>query len=756
MRTRKANKSKRFSYTEAYSDESEDESDTQEAQEAGEDVDFQEPEPDGGSQDASDEDVVDEGVENNKLVDVESDGEGEVDLDEVESPPGKAGPRRGRLRRKLLKRGVVHAIPAYPTELRNTRVYEGPLQRSTRGMKLLEVLYGPDPGHIKVAQGMLNKWFNHQVLPVRGSDDGGLMQSPWLADDYEEKQRNWTRSWYDRYRAGDGKLQRLRKIRQDHVDIFKPPMTELVCLVGRFNNQKQIRTRYGSAHPVSETGELWQAAEATSQNSTPPPPPPKGWLFDTGGIPLAIGWAPLIGHREQFLAVCTVPFSDQDRKDADSPEDDPEEKKKGSVQIWSIPCHKEGASDARLVHSLSFDWGRPKRLQWCPVPLLDDSKIGMLAIICADGQARVIEVSKSTPGQENYDWITSPVATFGITDEYAVHATCLTWVNTNRLCLGHSDGSITLWSIYPQRLLTRHAAHTSQILDIASGFPSHPYHIATVPIGGSPTLTDLNLPSAETTYIPLSNCVNFQPNLLDWNDHLQGYLGISPSGMPHNISIGFTHIRHFVQSRTLMTTPSLPMCLAGGRTHPFTLVGCADGSLWAFNPLRVLTKERGDRVHKLKVLQHEFRPPPQTGTATAARAAQDIRGAARILQGFRPEFNSNPRASELTRELNRREAAAKAKRPKSKNPRRRAAGQQEEFEQGDNGLRLEEELALLKETEKTKVVVHEALTRITAAAWNPNVEHGWWAAAAMGSGLVKIMDLGLKGWNLEEGSTGTV
>jgi transcription factor C subunit 6 len=34
------------------------------------------------------------------------------------------------------------------------------------------------------------------------------------------------------------------------------------------------------------------------------------------------------------------------------------------------------------------------------------------------------------------------------------------------------------------------------------------------------------------------------------------------------------------------------------------------------------------------------------------------------------------------------------------------------------------------------------LTRISAVAWNPNVEFSWWAAAAMASGLVRIMDLG--------------
>lgn len=333
--------------------------------------------------------------------------------------------------------------------------------------------------------------------------------------------------------------------------------------------------------------------------------------------------------------------------------------------------------------------------------------------------------------------------------------TCLTWVNTNRICLGHSDGSVSLWSIFPQHMIMRHSVHLSQILDISSGFPSHPYHIATVPVSGCPTLTDLALPSAETTYIPVPACVNFQPNLLDWNDHLQGYLGIQPSAAPHNTVVGWAHVRYFVHSRTMMSAPSPPTCIASGRTHPFALVGCADGSLWAFNPLRALARDRGDDLHKLKVLQHEFRPP--TKFAAAARG-EDVRGAARILQGFLPEFNMNPRP-EIEAQIERERlqnlkkgrsggggggggqgsGRSKGKGKKSKNPRRDAAKKNE----NEDGLKPLEELALLKALEKTRVVIHEPGTRITVVAWNPNVEYGWWAAAAMGSGLVKVMDLGI-------------
>lgn len=210
----------------------------------------------------------------------------------------------------------------------------------------------------------------------------------------------------------------------------------------------------------------------------------------------------------------------------------------------------------------------------------------------------------------------------------------------------------------------------------------------------------------------------------------------------------------------MMTTPSMPMCVASGRTHPFTLVGCADGSLWVFNPMRVLLRTKGDALQKLQILQHEFRPP---GKYSQAAAGGDVRGVARILQGFTPEFNMNPRPGVL--EQIEREKIAKAKaiakgRWKGKkkgnvkkvgvkkDPEADGQGDGEGFGMGEDdvnedGLKRPQEVKLLHDLERTRVVVHEARTRITVAAWNPNVEYGWWAAAAMGSGLVKVMDLGI-------------
>lgn len=217
-----------------------------------------------------------------------------------------------------------------------------------------------------------------------------------------------------------------------------------------------------------------------------------------------------------------------------------------------------------------------------------------------------------------------------------------------------------------------------------------------------------------------------------------------PSTAPQNTVVGWAHIKQFVQSRMLLTAESSPMCITSGKTHPFTLVGCADGSLWVFNPMRVLTKQKYDETQKYQILQHEFRPPRKVPAITADRT---IRGAARISQGFRPVMNNNPRTDIYAR-FDDYQKRLKQKRPinlrKPRKSKRKRIGEESGDEnEGENGMKLADEVAVARTVDQTKVVVHEPLTRITMAAWNPNVEFGWWAAAAMGSGLVKVMDLGL-------------
>ncbi|KAK4139097.1 uncharacterized protein C8A04DRAFT_16168 [Dichotomopilus funicola] len=542
-------------------------------------------------------------------------------------------------------------------------------------------------------------------------------------------------------------VQRAHVLTPEEAQRFVPQGEgDLATVVGPWAMQEEVRLtqRMGVAMSALSGRPMGQKEEEEEVSG--------GWMFDVGGIPLAMSWAPLIREDIQVLAIATIPFSDQKpirRRDNES-------KSTGSIQLWQFtPSDKKpaghlacpSADPPRFLGAQCFDWGRAKRLAFCPVPLDGSGVYGVLAMLTDDGLARVIEarVVKDADAPV-YEWLETPLATLGLTDDYNTSVTCLTWVNTNRLALGHSDGSVTLWSLYPRQLLQRVGAHTTYIIDICSAYPSNPFLVASIPVGGCATLTDLSQPTSEMTYFPVP-AISFQPNLLCWNEPMQGFLALYPSSTP-NTTIAFLHHRFFCQARSITTGPNTLMCVSAGTTHPFVLVGCADGSVFACNALQKLFKQKGEPLRKLKVFEHEYRPLVSADVSDEPAVLSDpamesgeaaspsgLRGAVRILQGFLPEENDDPR-TEKRKEMDRKKRAAKKKKaPKRKKTGAAAAAADEDGE--DREAELDEKLA-------SRVVIHEPLTRVTTAVWNPNLQFSCWAACAMASGLVKVMDLGVE------------
>lgn len=307
------------------------------------------------------------------------------------------------------------------------------------------------------------------------------------------------------------------------------------------------------------------------------------------------------------------------------------------------------------------------------------------------------------------------MAVMGLAEEYSIKSTSLAWIGMNRIAVGYSDGSIALWSVQPTRMLSRSAIHHNEVVDIVSAYPTMPYVLASASFGGKVKVIDLQAPSYERTetFLPV---VSLQPHLLVYSDHLLGFFGLYPSPRVVNTTIGFMHYAQFPLVRSVFNGDSFLTCLSVGRTHPFLLIGSTDGSLWALNPLCHLFSRKRGYSDKIRVFQHEHHPK----ALFAADSAASMRGASRILQGFRLEKNRQPLQS-----------ATKAQ-SKGKTPRKSEVAVQDKEEDG-TGV-----------AESSRAVIHEPLTRITAVEWNPNDGYGCWAAAAMGSGLVRVMDLGLE------------
>lgn len=293
-----------------------------------------------------------------------------------------------------------------------------------------------------------------------------------------------------------------------------------------------------------------------------------------------------------------------------------------------------------------------------------------------------------------------------------------------------------MWSIAPRVCLSRHDVHSTRVMHIDSAYPSDPHLVASTPIAGYTTLVDLSDPSCERTSFPCFT-ITPQPNLLQWNDHLRGFFSVVPSANPLNASVGFIHSRWYAaQVRKVMDGDRLPTCLAVGTHHPFTLVGYIDGTVWAANPANRIFASKHHFGHKIKVLDHQYIPRERA----PAVMADGCRGVARILHGFRPVPNVNPKVDTWKNKvaLNKKKDKKKAKKSKAK-----AKAKPDAAEDEDEDVQGGQEEGDGHFADPKRAVLSEPLTRITAMTWNPNLEFSCWAAVAMASGLVRILDLGV-------------
>ncbi|KAI1454360.1 WD40 repeat-like protein [Annulohypoxylon moriforme] len=630
--------------------------------------------------------------------------------------------------------GQVQPYPTDPSQ-KWTRTYVGPVKRWTRLLHLVDYWFSDMENRREIFNGFMNLWFNFQLIPPKiplGSSELEAARNGWMPDDFAQDMEDKFRSWYLRYLSMTTEPQTATLINRAKAFQWFLPQTksDMGVLLGHVSDQKEYRIKQGESIPFSDCGIPIEDEGDHKELSG-------GWLLDVGGIVLSMGWAPIKGEVDQFLAMTVIPYSDQAyHKNLD---DMPKKSdlKEGNIQIWRFEARKDdkgvlrpALSSPKLAHALCFRWGRALRMQWCPVPLSAEENIALVAVLCGDGTLRVIKVGLDVEENDEaiFEELQEPMATIRPPKEYTLEINCFTWCNMNRIAVALSDGSVVLWSLSPCLPLMRHPVHGSPIMDIVSGYPSHSFVIATMPMGGMFTITDLNRPTAERTYHG-NPVVSLQPNTLVWNDHLRGFASIWPTSFPGTSTISFVHSRVFPLSRHICTVEGQTMCLAFGKCHPYLLAGSSDGSVWALNVLRKMASHR-DKTHKLKLFQHEYCAPRPLGTATDNEEQDPRRGTCRILHGFLPQVNVHPLGVRIAKE-SRVKRAKKAKKAKK----------------GDDGP-ASDDTEQEEDNDFTMVpgpiTIHEPLTRVTALSWNPNAEYSWWAAAAMGSGLVRVTDVGIE------------
>ncbi|KAH7131521.1 WD40-repeat-containing domain protein [Dactylonectria estremocensis] len=642
-----------------------------------------------------------------------------VESDASVSDPEGVPDRFSRQRIKLIRPfnvravGVTGYLDVEPVAAdgRIVRAYCGPYDRGLRGHPLVEMWYGRHQGGIKMAHGMLDRWMDWSVLPPRAKLDEQAQadRGVWSPNFFEREAYN-AEHWYERVRDSMPQEASFLRLSDEEAQPYLFQRGRMPVLVGPHDSPREIMFDAGDAYTLSQSGIPLDQDDSDAKITA-------GWMLDAGGIVTSMDWA----RREnpnapQLLAMCVIPHSDQEHYNFEQESVKPDFQRHGVVQLWEFEGQRAedgfvrpSSQQPRLRRTICLEHGRARRVKWSPA-------CGLLAVICGDGNVYVIEVGDGGTGVMVRYKLEQPVATFGLLEEERIEPTALTWINFNRLVVGYSDGSIALWSVRPSILLSRHPVHHNIVLDLVSGYPSMPYIIASYPVGGTVRLIDLRAPSFESTEVQALTVAS-QPNLLGYSDHLLGFFSTYPSAGVLNTQVGFMHHAQYPIARRVFTGQCFPSCLSVGRTHPYLLIGSVDGSLWALNPQVELFTTRREPSDRIRVFQHEHRP----ATFFPKDSPAGARGVSRVLQGFALERNVNPKTDF-------KPPVKKGKKVKKKEA---------------EAVRADEEEDGAGPSDPTRAVVYEPLTRITAVEWNPNEEYGCWAAAAMGSGLVRVLDLGI-------------
>ena len=188
-------------------------------------------------------------------------------------------------------------------------------------------------------------------------------------------------------------------------------------------------------------------------------------------------------------------------------------------------------------------------------------------------------------------------------------------------------------------------------------------------------------------------------------------------------------LRAFHSSIAFARATGSPLCLAVNYFHPGVLMGCADGSLIATNPLpRVSNKRRP--YYQQVIFRHEWTRGNggTVGDGGISRITESYKvvyaGTFRTFKSAPPQTTNSsnlpPTTTKKPQVKNKAIAAKKAAAAV------KAAAEKEEREAAKNAV---------------MATIHEENTGLTQVAWNPNLKCGGWMAAGMGSGLVRVQDL---------------
>ena len=465
-----------------------------------------------------------------------------------------------------------------------------------------------------------------------------------------------------------------------------------------------------------------------------------------------------------------------------------------AIYIWAFEGleHVDDASKYTIIEQkapmlevvLCTDWGPVKQFKWCPVPKpVDKGKgneteisLGLLAGIWGDGAVRVVQIKydkcrKGTAeGETTYLQLNK---IFFQSKPPGTVCSCVTWLSSSDIAVGCANGYVAIWNLesaarsvlQPElepnsdmdyRPWFYQPLHTTYISAIYSAYPSRPYLLTTTSMDGYVRLTDVRSPTTD-------HVLSFRTRLgvysLAWVDAAQAFYAPDETSLVRAFPL-----RQFYSCLALCRASASVTALAASPVHPFLLVTSTDGAVTAANSLPRIYEGRNP-VWQVVWMQHEWRP--SLDEMRRKRQGGDKRNA--VKNSFWKKLMSDGKDTQdnemdIERGVEQSDIATAAAAsatasealvgdvddgsPASGNsvvpvdkPLGRVVVGFVPTRAGKKQLRDDEEGKSENPSYTPLLVIHETRTAATAAAWNPNLSCGGWAAAGFASGLIRVEDL---------------
>lgn len=592
----------------------------------------------------------------------------------------------------------------------------------------LKDLFGPTVTDLKPILETRDKWRLQETLPLRNSS---LKRSPFESREARKKDGETVRTWYARTGRDEfcrGQQTSVLSQEKGAQYMRNGGAESLNVLMGRITSPQ--------VHPLKKNTFVNTADPFEDKEDR------RGWLFNLGARVQDAQWMTNEDGNTQYLAVAVEQKDTSGQQPASmeqptAPAFSATKPFAAAIQIWAFESTAKHELDSskkpRLALVLCTEWGAPKQFRWSPISPHDREEplgrhvtvdVGLLAGIWSDGRVRVLNIEIP----DHFAEPTEPVfmhieqAAFETSIPHTV-PTCLQWLSGSTFAVGTAAGTLAVWTLtvpgtlspptptsnrIPKPWLYRQIGDT-YVLTLVTGWPSQPHFLSATTADGFARLYDIRSPGADTVASVRGRVLVATQA---WHEHTQSFI------MPDEYYIlKHNNIRRFYHNIYSARAESSIVRVAASPVHPGVLIAGANGAVLATNPV--------GRIVNTKVVpwqqtwfMHEWRPPvadmvtKPPAPATATVTEEETRDAPNVPP---PEMLSEPmvRITEGYRAAQPGIAYSTAAKKKPEH-----------------------------ET-STLITIYEEQSGISALAWNPNLRYGTWAVAGMGSGLLRVEDVGV-------------